>query len=60
MEVDSPELVIVKRLFDALKLRGFQFVRAAPGVDGPLAGNRATGDWMDIIHIAGFSRDCVA
>jgi hypothetical protein len=23
-------------------------------------GNRVTGDWVDIIHIEGFSRDCFA
>lgn len=60
MGVDSPDVVIAKRLLDHAKLRGFAFQRAAPGADGPLVGKRVNGDWMDIIRIAGFSRDCVA
>jgi hypothetical protein len=57
---DSPDVVIAKRLMDHAKLRGFEFQRIAPGEDGPLVGNRASGDWVDIIHIEGFSRDCLA
>lgn len=57
---DSPDLVIAKRLLDELKLRGFEFWRAALGVDAPLVGNRINGDFVDHIHIAGFSRDCSA
>jgi hypothetical protein len=57
---DSPDLVIAKQLLDELKLRGFEFRRAAPGVDGPLVGNRVSGDSVDLIHIEGFSRDCFA
>lgn len=60
MQTESPDLVIAKLLLDHLKLRGFQFQRASPGVDSPLVGNRATGDWVDAIHIEGFSRDCFA
>ncbi|MBA2471123.1 MAG: hypothetical protein DLM61_00880 [Pseudonocardiales bacterium] len=60
MQTEGPDLVIAKLLLDHLKLRGFQFQRAAPGVDGPLVGNRVTGDWVDAIHIEGFSRDCFA
>ena len=60
MGPDSPDLVIAKRLLDHLKLRGFEFQRTAPGADGPLVGSRVTGDWVDTIHIEGFSRDCVA
>ena len=60
MEADSPDVVIVKRLLDHLKLDGFQFRRIAPGEDGPLMGNRATGAWIDLIHIEGFSHDCFA
>jgi hypothetical protein len=60
MEVDSPDVVIAKRLLDHAKLRGFEFWRAAPGEDGPLVGHRVSGGWVDIIHIEGFSRDCVA
>ncbi|MBV9011378.1 MAG: hypothetical protein JO272_04905 [Pseudonocardiales bacterium] len=41
---DSPALVIVRRLLDELRLRGFEFRRAALGVDGPLAGNRTSGN----------------
>jgi hypothetical protein len=37
-----------------------QFRRLAPGEDGPLMGNRVSGDWLDPIHIEGFSRDCFA
>ena len=60
MGVDSPDVVIAKRLLDHAKLRGFEFRRAAPGEDGPLVGQRMGGDWVDIVHIAGFSRNCVA
>jgi hypothetical protein len=58
--IDSPDLVIAKLLLDQLTLRGFQFQRGAPGVDGPLVGNRVTRGWVDAIHIEGFSRDCFA
>lgn len=57
---DSPDVVIAKRLLDHAKLRGFEFQRIAPGEDGPLVGNRVNGDCVDIIHIEGFSRDCLA
>ncbi|MGQ0775741.1 MAG: hypothetical protein ACT4NY_15205 [Pseudonocardiales bacterium] len=60
MGVDSPDLVIAKRLLDRAKLCGYEFRRTAPGEDGPLVGKRVSGDWVDIIYIAGFSRDCVA
>ncbi len=60
MGVDSPDVVIAKRLLDQAKLRGFAFRRTAPGEDGPLEGHRVSGGWVDIIHIAGFSRDCSA
>ena len=60
MRTDSPDLVIAKRLLDHLKARGFQFQRAAPGEDGPLVGNRVSGDWVDLIRIEGFSRGCFA
>ena len=58
--VDSPEVVIAKRLLDHAKLNGFTFQRAAPGADGPLVGHRVGDDWVDLIHIEGFSRDCFA
>jgi hypothetical protein len=60
MGADSADLLSAKRLIDLLKQRGFQFQRVAPGEDGPLVGNRVCGDWMDLIHIEGFSRDCFA
>lgn len=60
MSPDSPDLVIAKLLLDHLKLGGFQFRRLAPGEDGPLLGNRVSDDWLDFIHIEGFSRDCFA
>lgn len=60
MGLDSPDVVITKRLLDHAKRRGFVFHRAAPGDDGPLVGKRVSGPWVDIIHIAGFSRDCLA
>lgn len=60
MSTVSPDLVIGKQLLDHAKLRGFQFRRAATGADGPLVGHRVSEEWHDTIHIAGFSRDCVA
>lgn len=53
MGADSPDVVIAKRLLDQLKQRGFQFERIAPGEDGPLIGNRMTGNCVDMIHIVG-------
>lgn len=60
MEVDSPDLVLAKQLLDQTKLCGFVFRRLAPDEDAPLVGHRINGDRVDIIHIAGFSRDCFA
>lgn len=60
MGVDSSDVVIAKRLLDHAELRGFAFRRAVPGEDGALVGQRVNGDWIDIVHIAGFSRDCLA
>ncbi len=58
--VDSPDVVIAKGLLDQAKLGGFVFRRVAPGEDGPLVGHRVSGDRVDVLHIAGFSRDCLA
>ncbi|MGH3778071.1 MAG: hypothetical protein ACRDRR_20445 [Pseudonocardiaceae bacterium] len=58
MRTDSPDLVIAMRLLDHAKLRGFKFRRGSPGEDGPLVGHRVNGNWVDTIHIQGFSRDC--
>lgn len=57
---DSPDVVVAKRLLDCAKQVGFMFQRAAPGEDGPLVGYRVSDDCVDLIHIEGFSRDCVA
>ncbi|MGH3754643.1 MAG: hypothetical protein ACRDRP_18485 [Pseudonocardiaceae bacterium] len=58
--MDSPDVVIAKGLLDQAKLSGFAFRRVAPGEDGPLVGQRAGSDWVDVLLIAGFSRDCLA
>jgi hypothetical protein len=60
MRTNSPDLVIAMRLLDSLKLSGFQFHRVGPGEDGPLVGKRVSGDWLDLVRIEGFSRDCSA
>lgn len=60
MQADCSDLVIAKRLLDHLKALGFQFQRAALGEDGPLVGYRMSDDYLDLIHIEGFSRDCFA
>ncbi len=60
VEIDSPDVVIAKRLLDHAKVRGFEFLRIAPGEDGPMVGYRVSDDWVDLIHIAGFGRDCFA
>lgn len=60
MRTDRSDLVIAMRLLDHAKLCGFEFRRAAPGEDGPLLGNRVSGNWVDTIRIEGFSRDCFA
>jgi hypothetical protein len=49
-----------QRLLDYTKQSGFIFLRAAPGEDAPLVGNRISANWVDLIHIEGFSRDCFA
>jgi hypothetical protein len=58
--MDSPDLVIATRLLDHAKQCGFAFWRASAGEDGPLVGHRVSGSWVDVIHIAGFSHDCLA
>jgi hypothetical protein len=60
VETDSAEVTLAKRLLDYAKQCGFVFLRAAPGDDAPLVGNRVSGNWVDLIHIEGFSRDCFA
>jgi hypothetical protein len=60
MRTESADLVLAKQLLDHLKVLGFQFHRAAPGEDGPLVGKRMSDEWIDLIHIEGFSRDCFA
>ena len=57
---DSPDLAAAKRLLDAAKHGGFEFVRTEPGADGPLLGRRITDQWRDTIYLAGFSCDCLA
>ena len=56
----SPDLLAGMDLLDIAKRRGFHFRRIAPGPDGPLEGIRHTGQWRDVIHLGGFSRDCSA
>jgi hypothetical protein len=60
MRTESADLLLAKRLLDHLKVLGFQFHRAASGEDGPLVGERVSDEWIDLIHIEGFSRDCFA
>lgn len=60
MSPDSSDVVIAKLLLDHLKLGGFRFQRLAPGEDGALVGTRVGDEWMDVIHVEGFSRDCFA
>jgi hypothetical protein len=57
---DGPDVVIAKQLLDRAKQGGFTFLRSAPGVDGSLVGYRVSGTCVDMIHIEGFSRDCLA
>lgn len=57
---DSPDLVRAKNLVDELKARGFQFVRTAPGLDGPMMGRRTGEDFVDFVYVAGFTHDCMA
>ena len=57
---DSPDVVVAKRLLDQVKRDGFTFQRVALGEDAPLVGYRISDDWVDLIHLEGFSRDCFA
>ncbi|MGH3868828.1 MAG: hypothetical protein ACRDQ4_22460 [Pseudonocardiaceae bacterium] len=58
--LDSSDVVIARQLLDHARLCGFTFQRTAPGVDAPLVGHRVSEDWIDLIRIEGFSRDCSA
>ncbi len=58
--VDSPDVVIAKRLLDYAKQGGFVFQRTASDEDAPLVGYRVSDGCVDLIHIEGFSRDCFA
>jgi hypothetical protein len=57
---DSPDLVIAKRLLDHATRCGFQFQPIQGGPDGALLGTRDRAEFVDIVFIAGFSRDCYA
>ncbi len=59
MGADSPDVARAKGLVDELKGRGFEFVRTAPGLDGPLMGRRMGEDWVDFVYVEGFSHDCI-
>src|SRR5262245_30774886 len=58
--VDSPDVIVAKRLLDYVKQSGFVFRCTASGVDAPLVGYRVIDHWLDLIHIEGFGRDCFA
>jgi hypothetical protein len=60
MRTESADLVLANLLLDHLKVLGFEFHRAGSGEDGPLVGERVSDEWIDLIHIEGFSRDCFA
>ncbi|MBV8994150.1 MAG: hypothetical protein JO287_10735 [Pseudonocardiales bacterium] len=60
MVTQNADVTLAQRLLDYAKQAGFVFLRAAPGEDAPLVGNRVSGDWVDVINLAGFSRDCFA
>ncbi|MCA1707981.1 MAG: hypothetical protein LC808_33780, partial [Actinobacteria bacterium] len=57
---DSPDLARAKKLLDELKATGFEFVRTAPGPDGPLLGQRTSEGFVDVVYLEGFSTDCLA
>jgi hypothetical protein len=57
---ENADITLAQRLLDYAKQSGFVFLRAAPGEDAPLVGNRISANWVDLIHIEGFSRDCFA
>lgn len=44
MDSENSDLMVAMRLLDQLKLDGFHFERCEPGEDGPLIGNRVSGD----------------
>jgi hypothetical protein len=57
---DSPDVARAKQLVDELRAQGFEFVRTAPGLDGPLMGRRLGAEWVDFVYVEGFSHDCIA
>ncbi|MGQ0778020.1 MAG: hypothetical protein ACT4NY_27020 [Pseudonocardiales bacterium] len=60
MNTDNPDLAKALRLIDCVKLRGFSFHPDATSAGGPLVGSRISADWVDTIHLEGFTRDCSA
>jgi len=60
VETDGVDVTLAKRLLDYATQCGFVFLRVAPGEDAPLVGNRVSGDWVDLIHLEGFSHGCFA
>ena len=60
MVAENADVTLAKQLLDYAKQSGFVFLRAAPGEDAPLVGNRVSGNWVDLIHLEGFSHDCFA
>lgn len=57
---EDPDVVIARQLLDQATLFGFTFQRAVPGIDAALVGHRVSENWIDLIHIEGFSGDCSA
>lgn len=60
MGADSSDVARAKQLVDELKAQGFEFVRTAPGLDGPLMGRRRAEHFVDFVYVEGFSHDCIA
>ncbi|MGH4015735.1 MAG: hypothetical protein ACRDSL_17785 [Pseudonocardiaceae bacterium] len=60
MNADNPDLARAFRLIDCVKLRGFSFHSDTTAAGGPLVGSRISAEWVDTIHLEGFTRDCFA
>ncbi|MGH4016143.1 MAG: hypothetical protein ACRDSL_19910 [Pseudonocardiaceae bacterium] len=60
LDADDPDVAKAVRLLHHIRLRGFVFDFDSTEAGGPLVGTRISEEWIDTIHIEGFTRDCVA
>ncbi|MGH4013802.1 MAG: hypothetical protein ACRDSL_07690 [Pseudonocardiaceae bacterium] len=60
LNADNPDVAKAVRLLHHIRLRGFVFDFDSTEAGGPLVGTRTSEEWIDTIHLEGFTRDCLA